>query len=156
MTVTGATSQSSVVAASPQQVASGDARSKLQAMSLKAAAQAAGLDAGSVGWAILERLVGDGDHGPEWTSVWEALATEKVSDIPIPKWSCIELYQATLLLPSESTHSSDHINVDFVKDHIVICNGSSRQDAPVITLSGLRGQISAYVKCSETYISLTL
>jgi hypothetical protein len=85
MTVTGATSQSSVVAASPQQVASGDARSKLQAMSLKAAAQAAGLDAGSVGWAILERLVGDGDHGTEWTSVWEALATEKVSDVPIPK-----------------------------------------------------------------------
>jgi hypothetical protein len=74
---TGTTLQPSVVSVSPQHASGGDAKSKLQLMSLKAAAQGAGLDTGSIGWAILERLV-EGEHGPEWAQIWEAITTEKV------------------------------------------------------------------------------
>ena len=78
---TGATLQSSAVAVASPPPNGGDAKSKLQHMSLKAAAQAAGLDSGSVGWAILERLVSEGDHGPEWAPIHEAIGAGKVSGI---------------------------------------------------------------------------
>lgn len=58
----------------------GDATSKLQLMNLKAAAQNVGLDAGSVGWAILEKLVYESEHQTnEWVEVWTAVASGKVN-----------------------------------------------------------------------------
>ena len=57
----------------------GDATSRLQMMNLKSAAQGIGLDAGSVGWAILEKLVeGPGD---EWVEIWNVITTHKVSTL---------------------------------------------------------------------------
>lgn len=47
-------------------------------MNLKAATQKVGLDTGSVGWAILEKLAGESEHGAEWTPVWDAIVTSKV------------------------------------------------------------------------------
>jgi hypothetical protein len=75
---TGTTMQSSVQA-SPQQTFHGDATSKLQLMNLKAAAQKGGLDAASTGWAILEKLGTETDHGSEWNDVWQAISKGKVS-----------------------------------------------------------------------------
>jgi hypothetical protein len=127
-------------------MAGGDARSKLQLVSLKGAAQAAGLETGSFGWAILERLVAEGEQGPEWAPIWDALVVEKVR---LPGLSGIVAdtawVKATLLLPSEPTHAHESITADVVKDHVIICEGASREDAPIITLSGLRGQLSGYV-----------
>jgi hypothetical protein len=59
----------------------GAATSRLQLMNLKAAAQGLGLDMGSVGWAILERLAGFGTPGggdEGWGEVWNAVVTGKV------------------------------------------------------------------------------
>ncbi|CAK5273819.1 unnamed protein product [Mycena citricolor] len=120
-TTIGTTTHSSAVASAPQQ--QGGATSKLQLMNLKAEAQNIGLDTSSVGWAILEKLVGS--DGGEWTDVWSALAVGK----------------ATLLLPLEPAASSDRITADFVKDHIVLCDGPSRKNAHIVTLSGLRGTL---------------
>ena len=65
--------------ASPQPHSSqGDATSKLQLMNLKAAAQKGGLDSASTGWAILERLGIETDHGPEWNKIWDAISLGKV------------------------------------------------------------------------------
>jgi hypothetical protein len=52
--------------------------------------------------------------------------------------------QATLLLPLEAA-SHEPITTDFIKDHIVLSDGLARNDAPIITLSGLRGILSKYV-----------
>lgn len=57
----------------------GDATSKLQVMNLKAAAQHIGLDTASVGWAVLEKLIHENDHSPEWNEIWHALSSDKVS-----------------------------------------------------------------------------
>lgn len=57
----------------------GDATSKLQVMNLKAAAQHIGLDTASVGWAMLEKLIHENDHTPEWNEIWHALSVDKVS-----------------------------------------------------------------------------
>jgi hypothetical protein len=48
-------------------------------MNLKAAAQHIGLDTASVGWAIVEKLIHENDHGPEWNEIWNALSGDKVS-----------------------------------------------------------------------------
>ncbi|KAK7019956.1 VPS9 domain-containing protein [Favolaschia claudopus] len=117
-TTTGMTTQSSV---SHQQ--QGGATSKLQLMNLKAAAQHVGLDTGSVGWAILEKLVAS--EGAEWVEIWSALWVGK----------------ATLLLPLEPASNNEKITADFVKDHVVLCEGPSRKNAHIITLSGLRGTL---------------
>ena len=75
------TTMHSTVQASPQNhPLHGDATSKLQYMNLKAAAQTGGLDAASTGWAILEKLGTETDHGPEWNEIWSALASSKVCD----------------------------------------------------------------------------
>jgi hypothetical protein len=47
-------------------------------MHLKAAAQMLGLDSGTLGWAVLERLVMDVEVGEEWTEVWTAITSGKV------------------------------------------------------------------------------
>ena len=61
---------------SPQQ--QGDATSKLQLMHLKAAAQNIGLDSGTLGWSILEKLVLDCDYSEEWTEIYHAITSSKV------------------------------------------------------------------------------
>ena len=62
---------------SPQQH-QGDATSKLQLMHLKAAAQNIGLDSGTLGWSILEKLVLDCDHSEEWAEIYSAITSSKV------------------------------------------------------------------------------
>jgi hypothetical protein len=62
---------------SPQQH-QGDATSKLQLMHLKAAAQGLGVDSGTLGWSILEKLVVDIETSEEWTEVWNVITTGKV------------------------------------------------------------------------------
>ena len=61
---------------SPQQ--QGDATSKLQLMHLKAAAQNIGLDSGTLGWSILEKLVSDCDYSEEWMEIYNAITSSKV------------------------------------------------------------------------------
>jgi len=77
VTPTAATTGTTVHPSSPQHQA-GDATSKLQLMHLKAAAQMIGLDSGTLGWAMLERLVLDAEVGDEWTEVWNAITSGKV------------------------------------------------------------------------------
>ncbi|KDQ50153.1 hypothetical protein JAAARDRAFT_42332 [Jaapia argillacea MUCL 33604] len=127
-TVTGATMH----APSPQHAGvGGGATGRLQVMNLKAAAQGIGLDMGSVGWGMLERLMGLGlglgEEGEgEWGEIWSAVTTGK----------------ATLLLPLEQPSPHDTLTPEFMKDHIILTDGSSRTNAPIITLSGLRGTLS--------------
>ena len=64
-----------------QQPHHGDATSKLQVMNLKAITQNIGLDASSVGWAILEKLIHETDYSPEWNEIWHALSIDKVRTI---------------------------------------------------------------------------
>jgi hypothetical protein len=73
---TGTTTQSSIPVASHQHQ-QGGATSILQLQSLKAAAQGIGLGNGTVGWAILEKLV-ESDLGPEWDEIWTIITTAKV------------------------------------------------------------------------------
>ncbi|THU85841.1 hypothetical protein K435DRAFT_843085 [Dendrothele bispora CBS 962.96] len=65
------------------------ATTKLQLMNLKSAAQGLGLDASSIGWAVLESLVGITGQGSgmvrneeeerEWKEIWSALSVGKAS-----------------------------------------------------------------------------
>lgn len=73
---TGMTTQSSMPVASHQHQ-QGGATSKLQLQNMKAAAQGIGLGSGTVGWAILEKLV-DGEMGLEWDEIWTTITTAKV------------------------------------------------------------------------------
>jgi len=52
-------------------------------MNLKAAAQNIGLDTLSVGWAMLEKLIHESDHSPEWNEIWHALSIDRVSSLNI-------------------------------------------------------------------------
>jgi len=47
-------------------------------MNLKAGAQSIGLETGSVGWVMLEKLVAEHDNNPEWSDIWTALTVGKV------------------------------------------------------------------------------
>lgn len=49
--------------------------------------------------------------------------------------------QATLLLPLEQAANNEKITAEFVKDHVILCDGPSRKNAHIITLSGLRGTL---------------
>jgi hypothetical protein len=139
----GPTTTTTTSTSAPVATRGGDARSTLQLVRLKAAAQAAALDAGALGWALLERLVGDAELGPEWAPIWDAIAQDKVRGVRVSgRVSLTEGSQATLLLPNEPAHSHEQITPELVKDHIVLCDGASRADAPIITLSGLRGQLT--------------
>ncbi|KAG6888143.1 hypothetical protein C0992_009515 [Termitomyces sp. T32_za158] len=101
----------------------GDATSKLQLVNLKAAAQNIGLDTGSLGWAILEKLVHESDHhDSEWTEIWNEITTGK----------------SILLLPLEPSSGHDKLTPEFLKDHIVLCDSPSRKSAAIVTFSGLR------------------
>ncbi|KAF8584031.1 hypothetical protein K439DRAFT_1653309 [Ramaria rubella] len=118
---TGMTTQPSMPVAASHQHLQGGATSKLQQQNLKAAAQGIGLGSGTVGWAILEKLV-DGETGVEWDEIWSAISTAK----------------PTLLLPLEP-YSGEVITPELVRDHIAFCNATS--PSPLVTLSGLRGVI---------------
>ncbi|KAJ4469524.1 hypothetical protein J3R30DRAFT_3550652 [Lentinula aciculospora] len=143
-----------------------DATTKLQLMNLKAAAQALGLDAGTVGWGILETLAA-GEHGiahssldwdnTEWDVIWEALSTGK----------------ATLLLPSEplamlkkkkekgkwskTDANSTLISPGFVKSHVFytesISDASHGLTRRTVSLSGLRGVFSEQGQTSISFTS---
>lgn len=67
----------SVSAQQSQMQSQTTATGQLQLMNLKSAAQGIGIDNGSVGWMMLERLVADGDK-EEWADIWSALTTGKV------------------------------------------------------------------------------
>ncbi|KAF8993241.1 hypothetical protein BDQ17DRAFT_1368587 [Cyathus striatus] len=111
------------------------ATSKLQMMHLKAAAQSVGLDTGTLGWIMLERLldsegsVGSGGkkEQDEWAEVWSMLTSSK----------------ATLLLPL-SSHEKIAITPELLRDHIILCDGPGRKNGQFITLSGIRGNLSEY------------
>ena len=79
---TGTTNHSPLSVSTPQPH-HGDATSKLQVMNLKAAAQNIGLDTLSVGWAMLEKLIHESDHSPEWNEIWHALSIDRVSSLNI-------------------------------------------------------------------------
>ncbi|KAG6331280.1 hypothetical protein ID866_7808, partial [Astraeus odoratus] len=114
------------VSVSPQQPQhQGGAAGKLQMMNLKAAAQGIGLDSASVGWAILERISNEGDTTEEWAEIWNAITKGK----------------ASLLLPLVPSTGQEKITAEFVQDHTIVFNTASRDDTPVVTLSGLRGQL---------------
>lgn len=77
------TTVSSPVSVSPlqnPQVGAASATGKLQLQNLKAIAQSHGLDANSIGWAMLEELVSGTDHNPLWNEIWSIVATGKVSE----------------------------------------------------------------------------
>ncbi|KAK0429778.1 hypothetical protein EV421DRAFT_1914100 [Armillaria borealis] len=65
------------------------------------------------------------ESAEEWVDVWNAITNGK----------------ATLLLPLKPA-TNERITADFVKDHIILCDGPSRKDAPIVTLSGLRGVLN--------------
>lgn len=66
-----------------------------------------------------------------------------------------------MLLPLDTHPSNEPVTVEFIKDHIALCDGANRKYAPIITLSGLRGVLDEYVsliiydlKCNKhnTYV----
>ncbi|KAL5537087.1 hypothetical protein ACEPAF_910 [Sanghuangporus sanghuang] len=126
---TGTASSPVSVAPQPHQHSDGvtapSATSRLQLQNLKAVTQHHGLDASCLGWAMLEELVAGSDQTAAWTEVWAVIATGK----------------AALLLPTEVASSREAITPEFVKDHIIFCEGSAREKSPFVTLSGLRGTI---------------
>ncbi|KAI6014134.1 hypothetical protein BKA83DRAFT_4354691 [Pisolithus microcarpus] len=130
-----------VVSGSPQQpqTQGGAATGKLQMMNLKAAAQDIGLDSASIGWAILEKISYEGDTSGDWVEIWNAITKGK----------------ASLLLPLEQSTGHEKITPEFVQDHIIVYNTHSRDDTPIITLSGLRGQLVNDVLTLRSTIPLT-
>ncbi|KIK61769.1 hypothetical protein GYMLUDRAFT_576645 [Collybiopsis luxurians FD-317 M1] len=104
-----------------------DLTAKLQLMSLKAAAQALGIETGTVGWIILEALARE--HGAEWDTIWEALDTGK----------------AILLLPSEplaTLKAKSNLSVvspAFIRNHVLYTESDGKTLERAVSLSGLRG-----------------
>ncbi|EIW78762.1 hypothetical protein CONPUDRAFT_166692 [Coniophora puteana RWD-64-598 SS2] len=126
---TAPSAQSSVAVSIPvapqSQGGQGGATSRLQLVNLRSAAQGIGLDTGSLGWAMLEKLSHEADSSDEWTEIWDTVTKGK----------------ACMLLPLSAAHEKDKITPDFMKDHIILCDSQTRDDSPVITLSGLRGTL---------------
>lgn len=58
------------------------------------------------------------------------------------------------MLPLEVHTTNDPITPEFLKDHIVLADGPNRNNAPIITLSGLRGHLIEYVTY-ETHFELS-
>lgn len=102
---------------------------------LKTSAERVGLDGGTAGWAILDKLITSSD-GEDWNDIWNGLTSGKMG----------------LLLPLDAAPSSsgvggspvatgvvgtlEDITPDFVKHHVILRDGQQ-----FITLSGLRGLI---------------
>ncbi|KZS94535.1 hypothetical protein SISNIDRAFT_453467 [Sistotremastrum niveocremeum HHB9708] len=115
----------------------GSATSKLQMQNLKAAAQTIGLNAGSLGWNMLEALVNEG-NAPEWEEVWSAITIGK----------------ATMLLPAEDAGSEANM-VEVVRDHVVYLDHDSHINSPAVTLTGLRGTLDSSVLTFQSTLSTT-
>ncbi|KAJ6511522.1 hypothetical protein C8R47DRAFT_1034702 [Mycena vitilis] len=45
------------------------------------------------------------------------------------------------MLPLEPAASNEKVTAEFVRDHVILCDGPSRKNAHIITLSGLRGTL---------------
>ena len=71
------TSQVTAQPSPPTVGAAGGVTPQLQLQNLRAAAQDAQLTAGSVGWAICEKLYQEGE-GAEWEDVWSAVTSNRV------------------------------------------------------------------------------
>ncbi|KAL0065060.1 hypothetical protein AAF712_007896 [Marasmius tenuissimus] len=136
----------------------GDATSKLQLMNLKSAAQGLGLDAGSIGWAIVERLVGivgssDEREEEEWREIWSALHNGKATLLlPLDPLSSlgahisVSRHDKDSNRPRGSVINAQFISPSFVKNHVVFCDPVDKKDTgitQVVTLSGIRGSISS-------------
>jgi hypothetical protein len=89
---------------------------------LKASAEKVGLDAGTTGWTILDRLTTptSASDEAEWNDIWTALSTG--------------LY--ALLLPLDASPPHEEVNAGFVKHHVMLRDGQQ-----FITLSGMRGLV---------------
>lgn len=61
----------------------GSVPGKPQLANLRTAAQNIGLEASSVGWAILEKISYEGDTSDEWSEIWNALTKARVR-LPVP------------------------------------------------------------------------
>lgn len=132
------TSQVTAQPSPPTAGAAGSATPQLQLQNLRAAAQDAQLTAGSVGWAICEKLYQEGE-GTDWEDIWSAVTSNR----------------ATLLLPLDQTIPNENITPDYVRDHIVYCTGPTNRNIPVVTLSGLRGSISDNTLTFRSFIAPT-
>ncbi|KAK7041583.1 hypothetical protein VNI00_009170 [Paramarasmius palmivorus] len=128
----------------------GDASSKLQLMNLKSAAQGLGLDVGSVGWAIVERLVGivvgEESEEDEWKEIWNALGSGKATLLlPADPLSSLGAHMSISRNDKDSMRRGNIINSLFVspalvKNHIIYCDASSTH---FMTMSGLYGTLSS-------------
>ncbi|CAE6503642.1 unnamed protein product [Rhizoctonia solani] len=102
---------------------------RLQLQNLKAEAQSIGLDNESVGWAMLERLCSSvpypENERPEWDEIWDLLTKG----------------QATILLPSEPLPGNVAVTPELLRDHLALCNPPSQTASPIVTVSGVRGNI---------------
>ena len=58
-----------------------------------------------------------------------------------------------MLLPLEPAGTNEKITPDFMMDHVAICDGSSRNNAPVVTLSGLRGALEEYATYFNSFVN---
>ncbi|KAF5332134.1 hypothetical protein D9611_008124 [Ephemerocybe angulata] len=130
--VAAATTTGTIVHPPPSPQHQGNATTKLQLMHLKAAAQNLGLDTSTIGWAILEKLVAF-NEGEEWQEIWNLITSGK----------------ATLLLPLEQ-HSNEKLTPDFIRDHIIVWDGSM-----VVTSSGLRAVLDGDTVTLRSTISPT-
>jgi hypothetical protein len=63
---------------SPTPVAGEDATSKLQLTKARSEAQNLGLETSSIGWAILDKIVVEGETGGLWAEIWASITTGKV------------------------------------------------------------------------------
>ncbi|KAH7093909.1 hypothetical protein BKA62DRAFT_834482 [Auriculariales sp. MPI-PUGE-AT-0066] len=97
-------------------------QSKPSATGWRAGAESLGLNADTVGWAILQRLIEADNSGAEWDEIWTALESNKT----------------TLLLPADAASPQDVIGPEFLKDHIAYCTSLPAEAGALVTLSGLR------------------
>lgn len=96
--------------------------SKLKLQSLYSSLAVAGLQPNSAGWLLVQKLV-----------------AEPASDTQHLLGTILGSGKVCLLLPLEEMSASD-IDMDFIKRHTIL-----RDEASIITLTGLRGIVSEYV-----------
>lgn len=92
---------------------------------------------------MLEKLINETDHSPEWNEVWHALSIDKVSrPNTYVGLGFTSPTQATLLLPREQ--NTEIITAEFIKSHLVFCEDhppAADSISPFVTLSGLRAAL---------------
>ncbi|KIY50238.1 hypothetical protein FISHEDRAFT_71849 [Fistulina hepatica ATCC 64428] len=104
-------------------------KSILHLVNMKSVAQSElALELSSLGWHILEALVSNRSHSPEWDAVRQLLASDR----------------AAILLPVESGHTT--ITPEYVRDHVV-----QMDDSEMTTMSGLRGSYDNESKTLTLY-----